>query len=88
MPGIFREGMSTSLAAQIGVAPIIFFFFGQFNPFSFLINALVLWTIAPMTILAGLAAILVLISESLARLSLILVYPLTSWFIWVIEFLG
>jgi competence protein ComEC len=53
VPGIFREGLSTSLAAQIGVAPILFATFGQFSLLSPIINALVLWTIAPITIIGG-----------------------------------
>jgi competence protein ComEC len=40
VPGIFRESLSTSLAAQIGTAPILFAAFGQFNILSPIINAL------------------------------------------------
>src|SRR3990172_11327687 len=39
IPGIIRKDLSTSLAAQVGVAPILYFGFGQFNPLSPLINA-------------------------------------------------
>lgn len=50
--GFLREGFSTSLAAQIGIAPILFATFGQFNLLSPLINALVLWTI-PLIMIIG-----------------------------------
>jgi len=84
VPHIFREGLATSLAAQIGVAPIIFVTFGQFNLLSPIINALILWTVAPVMIIGGLAAIISLFWGNLAQLILYLSYPLTSWFVWVV----
>jgi len=84
LPNIIREGFSTSLAAQIGVAPIIFVTFGQFNLLSPLINALILWTIAPITILAGLSGILGLVIPLAGKLILYLSYPLTFWFVKVV----
>ncbi|MGB6838847.1 MAG: ComEC/Rec2 family competence protein [Microgenomates group bacterium] len=85
VPGIFREGLSTSLAAQIGVAPILFVTFGQFSLLSPIINALVLWTIAPITIMGGMAGIVGLASGFLGKTVLLLSFPLTSWFIWIVE---
>ncbi|MEJ2347819.1 MAG: ComEC/Rec2 family competence protein [Patescibacteria group bacterium] len=88
VPGIFREGLSTSLAAQIGVAPILFVTFGQFNPLSPIINALVLWVVAPMTIIGGIAGIIGLMSFTLGKIILLLCFPLTTWFIWIIKAFG
>jgi len=85
VPGIFREGFSTSLAAQIGVAPILFVTFGQFNLLSPIINALVLWTIPPITIIGGIGGIIGLMMPFFGKLILLLSYPLTSWFIWIVE---
>lgn len=85
MPSIFREGLSTSLAAQIGVAPIIYMTFGQFNILSPIINALVLWTVAPVTIISMISGAFGLIVPGFGKLILYLIYPLTSWFIWVVE---
>jgi hypothetical protein len=85
VPGIFREGFSTSLAAQIGVAPILFVTFGQFNLLSPIINALVLWTIPPITIIGGIGGIIGLMIPFFGKLILLLSYPLTSWFIWIVE---
>lgn len=85
VPGILREGLSTSLAAQIGVAPILFITFGQFNLLSPIANALVLWTVPPIMVISGVSGLFGLIFPGIARLILYLSYPLTSWFIFIIE---
>jgi len=84
-PQLFRESLSTSLAAQIGVAPIIYLTFGQFNPLSPIINALILWTIPPITVIGALAGIIGLLIPFIARLILLLIFPLTWWFITIIN---
>lgn len=88
VPGIFREGLSTSLAAQVGVAPILFITFGQFSLLSPVINALILWTIPIITILGGLAGIVGLFSAFLGKVILLLCFPLTTWFIWIVKIFG
>lgn len=85
IPGIFREGLSTSLAAQIGVAPVIFITFGQYSILSPLVNAAVLWTVAPIMIIGALGGFLGLLLPNLGKLALLLAYPLTSWFVWIVE---
>lgn len=85
VPTVFREGFATSLAAQVGVSPIIYFVFGQFNILSPLINGLVLWTIAPITIIGMASGIVGLIIPKLGTLILYLAYPLSSIFIKVVE---
>lgn len=84
LPGGFKEGFATSLAAQIGVAPILFVTFGQFNILSPVINALVLWTIPPIMIIGAISGVLGVIFEPLGRVILYLAYPLTRWFVWII----
>jgi len=84
-PKILREDLSVTLAAQIGVSPIIFATFGQFNLLSPIINVLVLWTVAPITIIAGVSAIVGLAFPQIGRLLLYLCYPLAFWFVKVIE---
>lgn len=84
LPGFFREGFATSLAAQIGVAPIIFVTFGQFNILSPIINALVLWTIPLVMAIGAVAAVAGVVFEPLGRVILYLAYPLTSWFIAIV----
>ena len=88
VPGIFREGLSTSFAAQIGVAPIIYATFGQFNILSPIANALVLWTIPLMTTIGMVSGLVGVITPSFGRIFLYLTYPLTSWFIFVVELFG
>jgi competence protein ComEC len=85
LPKVIREGFSTSLAAQIGVAPILFVTFGQFNLLSPLINALVLWTIAPITIIGMIGGSIGLFVPLLGRLILFITFPMTSWFMWIVS---
>lgn len=85
LPTLFREGVSTSLAAQIGVAPIIFVTFGQFNLLSPIINGLVLWLIGPLTVLSLMAGIIGLLIPALGRAILFLTYPLSLWFVGVVN---
>jgi len=85
IPSVFREGLSTSIAAQIFVAPIIFVTFGQFNILSPIINALVLWTIGPATVIGMIAGIVGVLIPFLGKVRLYLTYPLTSWFIFVVK---
>lgn len=85
VPSIFREGLSTSLAAQILIAPIMFVTFGQFSLISPLVNALVLWTVPGITMIGMFSGILGLVWPGLGRLLLYLSYPLTSWFVFIVE---
>ena len=85
VPTFFREGLSTSLAAQVGVAPILFYTFGQLNFLSPVINALVLWTIAPISLIGMLGGLTGIIFEPLGKVIVILAYPLTGWFIAVVN---
>jgi len=80
MPRFLKEGFSTSLSAQIGVAPILFVSFGQFNIFSPIINMLVLWTIPYIMIFGFIGGVLGLTMSLLGKLILYLCYPLTWWF--------
>src|SRR3989344_4294571 len=67
IPAIIRKDFSTSLAAQVGVVPILYFGFGQFNVLSPVINAMVVWTIVPITIIGMVGGILGLIFEPVGR---------------------
>ena len=85
IPASFREGLSTSLAAQVGVAPIIFVTFGQFNVLSPIINALVLWTIPYIMVIGAIGGIIGLIVPVLGRLIMFALYPLIYWFVQIIN---
>lgn len=86
VPEFVREGLSTSLAAQVGVAPIIFVTFGQFNPISPIINALVLWTIPFIMIIGAISGLIGAFIPILGKLIIFLVYPFASWFTLIINF--
>jgi len=88
LPNFLREGLSTSLAAQVGVAPILFVTFGQFNILSPIINGLILWTVPFIMIIGGTSGIIGLLIPSLARLILYLAYPLSWWFISIIDLMS
>ncbi len=88
VPDVFRESLSTSLSAQLIASPIIFFSFGRVNLFSPLINALVLWTVAPIMVIGGIGGLIGILSEQLGSFVLLLVYPLTHWFVFVINLFG
>lgn len=87
-PSIIKEDLGTTLSAQIGVAPILYYSFGQFNLLSPIINVLVLWTVVPITLIGMIAGIIGTFAEPLGRLILLLTYPLTLWFISVVRIIG
>ncbi len=88
IPEILKEGLSTSFAAQIGVAPILFVTFGQFNILSPVINALVLWIVPYIMILGVLGGAAGLVFPFLGKLILWLGYPLLWWFSTVVNIFG
>jgi len=87
-PSVIKEDLSTTLAAQVGVFPILYYTFGYYNILSPLINALILWTVPIITIVGMIAGFAGLIFEPLGKALLFLIYPLTSWFIFIIRTFG
>lgn len=85
LPKIIRESFSTTLSAQAGVAPILFFTFGQFNLLSPIVNILVLWTVPAIMILGSLGGVVGLIVPIFGKLILYVSYPLTWWFVKIVE---
>jgi len=81
IPGILRSDLSATLSAQLGVAPILYASFGQFNILSPLYNVSVLWTIPIITLIGMISGIISFMCVPLATLILYLTYPFTSWFI-------
>lgn len=84
VPAIIREDLSTTLAAQIGVAPVLYAAFGQFNLLSPLINALVIWTIPIITIVGMIAGLVGVVLPGIGKLILFLIYPLTKYFVLIV----
>ena len=88
LPKIVKEDWSTTLSAQIGVVPLLYYYFGQFNILSPFINVAVLWTVVPITIIGMTAGVIGTIFQPLGRLLLYLCYPLTSWFLFMVKLFG
>ena len=86
--GVVWETMRQTLAAQIMTLPIILANFGLFNIFSFITNALVLWTVPYVMAISGLAGIVGLGSEGVAKMVIIPGYFLLSYFVGVANFFG
>ncbi|MEK7550889.1 MAG: ComEC/Rec2 family competence protein [Patescibacteria group bacterium] len=87
LPEVLKEGLSTSLAAQIGVTPILFVTFGQFNILSPIINGLILWTVPFIMILGVIGGVLGLVIPILGKLILYISYPLLWWFVSIVTLL-
>jgi competence protein ComEC len=85
IPDFFREDLSVTLSAQIGVTPILFVMFRQFNILSPVINLLILWTVPILMILGSVGGIVGLIVPGLGKMILYLGYPMLWWFVGVVE---
>lgn len=83
-----REPLSTTLAAQILVIPLIFFYFGTVSLSAPLVNVLVLWTVPISTVLGFIYVTLFQISQPLANLvGYLVLVPLTI-FVEIVRFFG
>ena len=85
LPPFLKEGLSTSLAAQIGVTPILFVTFGQFNIWSPIVNMLVLWTIAPIMVIGAIGGLVGLVIPIFGKFIVWLSFPLLWWFVKMVE---
>lgn len=75
-PKFIREGLSTTLSAQIAVSPILLFSFGQVSLISPIVNVLILWTV-PFIMAGGMIiAIVGLILEPIGQV--------VAWFVWLL----
>jgi len=85
IPSPIGEDLTTTIAAQLLVVPIIFFHFGQVSLVSALVNALVLWTIPLATILGFGVAAFGLIVEPLGQFIAWIAWVPLSIFTWVVQ---
>lgn len=81
-----RKDFATALSAQIGVTPILLFAFGQFAPWSPIVNGLLLWTVAPIMILGFIGGLMGLLIEPLGQALILLTYPLALYFSAIVGF--
>lgn len=82
----FKEDFTTSLSAQAATAPILLMTFGQVSFNSLLVNVLLLWTVPPLMVIGGAAAIAGFVFEPLAGLILYLSLPVLLLFQTVVVF--
>lgn len=85
VPAIFRDNFAISIAAQAAISPILWFSFGQFSPWSPLVNGAVLWTIGPLMSIASLGVIIGLIIDGVGRAIILLTYPLAFYFTTIVS---
>lgn len=88
LPNWLAESLATTMAAQILVLPLLFYYFGTVSLLSPVVNSIVLWTV-PITTVLGFAFLVIdLVASPLANLVVyLLVLPL-SFFVLVVSFFG
>lgn len=85
---IVGEDVLTTVTAQIFTLPILLVNFGSYSIWSVLVNGLVLWTVPPLMVIGGIAAIIGIVLAPLGHLILILSLPLLFYFEAVVNFFG
>jgi competence protein ComEC len=80
------EDLVTTLSAQVASLPILLLNFGNYSIWSVLVNFLVLWTIPPLMVLGGLAAVVSLVFAPLSKWILLLCLPLLAFFESVVKY--
>ena len=85
---IIGEDLVTTVTAQIFTLPILLITFGSYSLWSILVNALVLWTVPPLMVIGGLAALLGIIASPIGAVLLILAKPLLAYFEFMVNLFG
>lgn len=85
LPRIIKENVVVTLSAQIGVLPILYSTFGQFNLWSIIVNPLVLWVTPYIMAFGSLAGVLSLFVPLVARLILSVIFPFLYYFNFVVD---
>ncbi|OGY30503.1 MAG: hypothetical protein A3F35_01350 [Candidatus Woykebacteria bacterium RIFCSPHIGHO2_12_FULL_45_10] len=85
---LFGADLSTSLAAQLLVTPILFYNFGRVSLVSPIANALTLWVIAPVTIMSFVILCISFIAFPIAFILALIALPLVKYFVFAVEILA
>jgi competence protein ComEC len=88
LPNFIGLTLSETLGAQIAVLPILFFNFKTLSIISPLANLLVLWSLPYIMLLSFITIIVSTISPVLAKLIIVLLWPLLQYVIIMTEFLA
>lgn len=86
LPGILKQDLAVTLAAQALVLPVIAYNFGQISLAGVITNLLVLWTV-PIIMVTGFISLVVgLVSTFLGQLIGLIPSVLLTYFIYMVEF--
>ena len=85
---VLGEDLITTSTAQLATMPILLVNFGSYSPWSILVNAVLLWIVPFVMIIGGVAGVISLIFEPLARIITYLSIPFLLYFIKVTDFFG
>lgn len=88
VPGILKQDLAVTLAAQIMVLPILAYDFGQISAVGLLANLLVLWSIPAVMIAGFVSLVLGMVNIFLGQLMGLLPSVLLTYFIYIVEFLA
>lgn len=80
------DSFQTTIFAQIATLPILIANFGTYSLWSVVVNGLVLWTVPLLMVVGGVSAVISLVIEPFARLTLYLSLPLLIFFGAVVKF--
>lgn len=83
---IFKESLSTSIAAQIGILPISVLVFKNLNFLSPIWNTLVLWVVPYLTIIGLVGSVMTLVFPTIGKIVFFLCYPFAWYFTKVLSF--
>jgi len=82
------EDLSSTLAAQVFVWPIISSYFGTVGILGILVNPFILWTVPVSTILGGIFILGAIISPLLAKLTSVILFPFLDIFVRIVTLFG
>lgn len=85
---VFGEALATTIAAQLGVMPLILTSFGQLSFLSPLVNGAVAWVVPIVMVLGSIMVALALIVRPLAQVLGWFAWALLTYFVQVIEISG
>jgi competence protein ComEC len=80
------EDLVTTFSAQAATLPILLINFGTYSIWSVVVNFLVLWTIPPLMVLGGAAAVASLVFAPLSKYILLLSLPLLAFFEAIVKY--
>jgi len=88
VPHVLRQDLSTTLAAQIGVAPLLMYYFDRVSIISPFVNVLVLWTVVPIMIISSIGLFISLLLPVVGVFVLSLTFIFTRYFITIVSIFG